>query len=69
MRWCRDPGETFWALYGQGMQDQAHQHGINLAIHPVLNWAETQVEVENCLRQPHLDALSASARKLISSQL
>src|SRR5688500_5109024 len=52
-----DPGQTFWALCGQGIQDQVHQHGINLAFRPVLNWAETQVEVEDCLHQPHLDAL------------
>jgi anti-anti-sigma factor len=52
-----NPGETFWALCGQGMQDQAREHGITLAIRPVLTSEEAQIEVADCLRQPHIDAV------------
>ena len=52
-----DPGQTFWALCGQGMQDQAHELGITLSIRPILTSEEVQAEFRACLHQPDLDAL------------
>jgi anti-anti-sigma factor len=52
-----DPRNTYWALCGQGLQDQAHDDRIALAIRPVYTFAEAEAAVIDCLRQPDVDAV------------
>ena len=52
-----DPKHTYWALCGQGLQDQAYDDGVTLTIHPVYTFAAAQSALEECLRQQHIDAV------------
>src|SRR5262245_8972386 len=52
-----NPKNTYWALCGQGLQDQAHDAGISLTIRPVYTFAAAQSTFLDMLRQPHVDAI------------
>jgi ribose transport system substrate-binding protein len=52
-----DPGQTFWALCGQGLRDRAYELGVSLTIRPIFTSEEVQAEFSACLHQPDLDAL------------
>ena len=52
-----DPGQTFWALCGEGMQDQAYELGITLSIRAILTREDAQAEGWACLHQPDLNAI------------
>jgi anti-anti-sigma factor len=52
-----NPGQSFFALCGQGIQDQAHDDGVTLSVHPIYTNAEGQSAFLDCLHHPHLDAI------------
>jgi ribose transport system substrate-binding protein len=52
-----NPKDTYWALCGQGLQDQASENRIALDIQPVTTFAEARSAAEECLRQGQTDAL------------
>jgi ribose transport system substrate-binding protein len=52
-----NPQDTYWALCGQGLQDQAAADEVALTIRPVGTFAAAQSAVEECLRQPRFDAV------------
>ncbi len=52
-----NPKNTYWALCGQGLQDQARDAGITLTIRPVYTFAAAQSAFLDTLRQPHVDAI------------
>ena len=52
-----NPKNTYWALCGQGLQDQAHDAGTNLTIRPVYTFAAAQSAFLDTLRQPPVDAI------------
>jgi anti-anti-sigma factor len=50
-------GQTFWALCGQGIQDRAYEHGATVSMHLSNMDGDAQSELEDCLRQPQVDAV------------
>src|SRR5436853_217553 len=52
-----NPQDTYWALCGQGLQDQAAADDVALTIRPADTFAAAQSTAEECLRQRRFDAI------------
>jgi ribose transport system substrate-binding protein len=52
-----NPGQTLWAICGQGMRDQAHKLGVTFSIRPAYTVADHFPELMDCLAHDNVDAV------------
>lgn len=51
------PGQTLWAIFAQGMRDEASKHDLTLLIRPAYDDADHLPELLECLRSDNVDAV------------
>jgi ABC-type sugar transport system substrate-binding protein/anti-anti-sigma regulatory factor len=52
-----NPGQTLWAMCGQGMRDQAHNLGVTLSLRSAFTDADHLSELTDCLAHDNADAI------------